>query len=238
MKKIKHPIGPRIAARRAEIGVSQDQLAIAIGMKQQGIASIEAGEVERPRKLKEIAAALRTTQDYLLTGKGKKEAEDDFEERDIDTPSRPASGIFEIDVRAGLGGGGQIEGREVRHDGDYADPVKPEAWQFPQRFMREEIRGRESEIIILETDGDSMRPTIESGERVIVHTGMKIPSPDGVFALRDTFGNIICKRLQVLRRGNPPRILVISDNPSHKAEEVGADEISIVGRVLYGLKRL
>jgi len=155
-----------------------------------------------------------------------------------DTARRPTSGIVEIDVRAGLGAGGTTEGREVRHDGDHSDPLKSESWHFPSRFMREEIRATESQVIILETDGDSMEPTIGSGERIIVHTGMKTPSPDGIFALRDVFGNIIAKRLQVLRKGDPPRILIISDNKSHPTEEVGLDEINIVGRVLWGLKRL
>jgi phage repressor protein C with HTH and peptisase S24 domain len=184
----------------------------------------------------EIAAALRTTQAWLISGQGEPEAEPP--PRFDETATRPSSGILEIDVRAGLGAGGSLESREVRHEGDHADPVKPEPWHFPSRFMREEVRATESQVIILETDGDSMEPTIGSGERIIVHTGMKTPSPDGIFALRDTFGNIIAKRLQVLRKGDPPRVLVISDNKAHSTEEVGLDEIHIVGRVLWGLKRL
>lgn len=234
----KNPVGPRIAALRAERGIKQTALADAVEMTQQGIQSIEAGKVKRPKQLKEIAAALRTTEDWLLTGIGPKDA---FPIEGIeigDAEGRPAGGILEIDVRAGLGGGGTLDSREVRHDGDYADPVKPEAWRFPQRFMREELRASESQVVILETDGDSMEPTIGSGERIIVHTGMRTPSPDGIFALRDTFGNIVAKRLQVLRRGEPPRVLIISDNKSHPTEEVGIDDIHIVGRVLWCLKRL
>lgn len=240
MKKPKHAIGPRIAGLRAERGISQNGLADAVDMTQQGIQSIEGGGVKRPGKLREIAAALNTTQEWLLTGKGIKQLDgaDAVARTDFDGDERPAEGIMEIDVRAGLGGGGSIEGREVRHDGNYADPVKSESWRFPARFMREELRATESQVIILETDGDSMEPTIGSGERIIVHTGMRVPSPDGIFALRDSFGNIIAKRLQVLRKGDPPRVLVISDNKAHATEEVGLDEIHIVGRVLWGLKRL
>ena len=137
---------------------------------------------------------------------------------------------------------------EPGHDGNTADPVQlevltpeiltPEVWHFPTRFMRDEMHATENQVIILETDGDSMEPTIGSGERIIIHTGMRTPSPDGIFALRDSFGNIIAKRLQVLRKGNPPRVLIISDNKSHPTEEVGLDEITIVGRVIWGLKRL
>lgn len=236
--KAKYPVGPRVAQRRVERGISQEQLAEAVDMTQQGIQSIEAGGVKRPKKLREIAAALHTTELWLLEQKGPKDLSDDGGSTDIDSPARPATGILEIDVRAGLGGGGTLDGREVWHDGNHADPVKSEAWKFPARFMREELRASESQVIILETNGDSMEPTIGSGERIIVHTGMRTPSPDGIFALRDTFGNIIAKRLQVLRKGDPPRVLIISDNKSHPTEEVGLDEISIVGRVLWGLKRL
>lgn len=240
MKKAKHPIGPRIAGLRAERGISQAELAEAVDMTQQGIQSIEGGGVKRPGKLREIAAALHTTDDWLLTGKGTKQIDstDETDGTDFDGDSRPSGGILEIDVRAGMGAGGTTEGREVRHDGDYADPVKGEAWKFPSRFVREELRAPESRIIILETEGDSMSPTILSGDRVIVDTGHRIPSPDGIYAVRDRYGSIVVKRLQVLRSGDPPRIKIISDNAHHALEEVGADEIAIVGRVLWALKRL
>lgn len=61
--------GKRVADRRSELGLSQTELAEAAGMKQQGVASIESGKVERPRKLKEIAEALGVTDDWLLYGK-------------------------------------------------------------------------------------------------------------------------------------------------------------------------
>lgn len=195
---------------------------------------------ELPEKVrKQLAKVIGVPESKLLPNGGHNEDGTEYEpEHVLEDHARPANGILEIDVRAGLGAGGTLDGREVRHDGDYADPVKPEAWKFPARFMREELRAPESRVIILETDGDSMYPTIGSGERVIVDTGLRIPSPDGIFALRDRFGNIVVKRLQVLRSGEPPRIKIISDNQHHAAEEVGADEIEIVGRVLWGLKRL
>lgn len=62
--------GKRVAARREKLDMSQADLAAAVGMKQQGIDSIEHGEVARPRLLKEIAKALKTTQDWLLHKRG------------------------------------------------------------------------------------------------------------------------------------------------------------------------
>lgn len=233
-------MGNRLKQARAAAGFRSARLtATKKGWKVSTYAAHENGQNEfGPEDAKRYAKAFKVDAGWLLTGDG--DEPQHLESSDIARgyQYRPEDGILEIDVRAGLGGGGALEGQDVRHDGDYADPVKSESWKFPARFMREEIRASESQVVILETDGDSMEPTIGSGERIIVHTGMRTPSPDGIFALRDRFGNIIAKRLQVLRSGDPPRVLIISDNKAHAPEEVGLDEITIVGRVLWGLKRL
>lgn len=67
-------LGARVAQRRAALGMTQDDLAGAIGMKQQGIDSIEAGRVKRPRLLRELARTLQTAEDWLLWGEGPQEA--------------------------------------------------------------------------------------------------------------------------------------------------------------------
>jgi transcriptional regulator with XRE-family HTH domain len=54
-----------IAAREAK-GWTQADLAEAIGMTQQGVAAIENGKSERPKKLRELARALSVTQEHLL----------------------------------------------------------------------------------------------------------------------------------------------------------------------------
>ena len=124
----------------------------------------------------------------------------------------------ELDTRAGLGGGG-VPAREVRKDGRHADPLKAEGWVFPASFVREQLHTSPSRLLVLDTTGDSMAPTIVSGERVIVDTGHKTPTPDGLYAIRDTFDCIVVKRLQVMRSSRPTRVKIISDNPNHPSEE-------------------
>lgn len=218
--------------------LSQEKFAEELETSRGAVGNWELGKGIKQENLEQIVEKFGVSLDWLSSGRGRPPAEStDYPSESTEGP-RPDNGILEIDVRAGLGAGGTTEGREVRHDGDYADPVKSESWRFPIRFMREEIRAPESRVIILETEGDSMSPTILSGDRVIVDTGHRLPSPDGIYAVRDRYGSIVVKRLQVLRRGDPPVIRVISDNKAHDAEDVGADEIHIVGRVLWGLKRL
>lgn len=66
-------LGKRVAARRTELKLTQADLAKKSGMKQQGIQSIENDEVSRPRRLREIASALQTTEEWLL-GETKKKS--------------------------------------------------------------------------------------------------------------------------------------------------------------------
>lgn len=66
-------IGDRVKERREALGMTQPQLAKAIkdrgGALSQGqISSLEGGTVERPRALPELASALRTSVEWLLTG--------------------------------------------------------------------------------------------------------------------------------------------------------------------------
>lgn len=70
----KEAFGARVASRRIKLGMSQTQLAKAVGMKQQGILNIEGGVVERPRRMTELAAALLTTEEWLLWDRGPEDA--------------------------------------------------------------------------------------------------------------------------------------------------------------------
>lgn len=231
-------------------GMSQDDLARAAKVSKGQISKLEGGGGETRKLTRQWAErfekVLKIPADRILfwdkygppTESDHVESEHVIGTEQLEEGADIKGGIREIDVRAGLGGGGTTDGREVIHHGQYSDPLKEDAWRFPERFMREELRAPESRVIILETQGDSMSPTILSGDRVIVDTGHTIPSPDGVYAIRDQYGMIVVKRLQTLRRGDPPTIRIISDNKSHDAEDVGADEVAIVGRVLWGLKRL
>lgn len=235
-------LAERIAAARNHAGLSQAALSKVLGLTRSSVSQWE-GDYTEPAaaNLRAIATKTGVNYEWLSTGRGEMldgMIDEHLESSQVLSGRRPESGILELDVRAGLGGGGSLESQSVVHDGNFADPVKSEAWHFPDRFVREEIRAPENRVLIVETRGDSMTPTILSGDRVIVDTGHRLPSPDGIYAIRDSYGTIVVKRLQLLRRGDPPIIRIISDNKAHDPEEVGADEISIVGRVLWALKRL
>jgi transcriptional regulator with XRE-family HTH domain len=214
------------------------------GISKQQLSRLEAGHIRmRLDHLKPFAKHLNFTPEQILLWGKLPGTGDHIESSDIlwETPTReesvgpPKGQVPELDTRAGLGGGG-VQSREVRKHGRHADPLKSEGWLFPPSFVREQLHTAPARLLVLDTNGDSMAPTILSGERVVVDTGHKTPTPDGLYAIRDTFGSIVVKRLQVMRNTKPTRVKIISDNPNHNNEEMPLDDLQIVGKVLSCLK--
>jgi phage repressor protein C with HTH and peptisase S24 domain len=123
-----------------------------------------------------------------------------------------------------------------RRDGRHVDRIKSEGWIFPPSFVSNQLSTSAKQLVVVEVEGDSMAPTIMSGEKVIVDTGHKTPSPDGLYAIRDSFDKVIVRRLQLLRAAQPSRVKVISDNPKHATEEVPLTDVEVLGKALCSLK--
>jgi transcriptional regulator with XRE-family HTH domain len=65
-KVVNPELGRRIRKARLAAGMSQPELAMKCGLGQSAIAEIEAGRVRRPKRLREIARALRVSEEWLL----------------------------------------------------------------------------------------------------------------------------------------------------------------------------
>ncbi|WP_277967070.1 helix-turn-helix domain-containing protein [Pantoea trifolii] len=63
-------ISERLKQKRSELKLTQSELALKAGVKQQSIQQIEAGVTQRPRFLIEIANALQCDPVWLQHGKG------------------------------------------------------------------------------------------------------------------------------------------------------------------------
>jgi transcriptional regulator with XRE-family HTH domain len=128
--------------------------------------------------------------------------------------------IEELDVRAGAGLGLMGESEKiVAH------------WQVPAGVVRGYSTAPASELRIITVMGDSMEPTLQPGQRVLVDTGDRMPSPPGVFVVWDGLG-LVVKRLQVLPHSDPPRVKITSDNDKYDAYERTIEEAYIQGRVI------
>lgn len=147
--------------------------------------------------------------------------------------------IREIDLRAGLGGGGLTEAvNTLTGSGQVVseDRVKG-VWQLPAYYLSEMgLSG--AGLYLFRAIGDSMTRMdgggIHSGDVLLADTKDRHPSPPGIFALHDGFG-VVVKRLEFLAYSDPPRLSVRSDNPAHANVELMAEEVRVIGRcVWYG----
>ena len=211
--------------------MSRSELVRLSGVSKQQLSRLEGGQIRmRLDHLKPFAKHLGYTPEQILlwgrypgTGEG---ASSDVEE--------PLRLVPELDTRADSGGG--VSKREVRKDGRHADPIKHEGWVFPASFVREQLHYSPERLLVIEVNGDSASPTVVSGDRVIVDTGHKTPTPDGLYAIRDAFAGIVIKRLQVMRPAKQAHVKIISDNPKQGSEEVPLSELEVVGKVVCCLK--
>jgi transcriptional regulator with XRE-family HTH domain len=223
--------------------MSRTELVKRSGISKQQLSRLENGQIRlRLDHLEPFATHLGYTPEQMLlwgrfpgTEVGHGATKEDLRVKASKSgPNGPAPGqVAELGSR--MGGGG-ASARESRKAGRRTDPVKSEGWVFPASFVREQLHTTPDRLLVFDVDGDSMAPTIVSGDRVIIDTGHKTPTPDGLYAIRDTFKSIIVKRLQLVRSARPPRVKIISDNPSLAIEEVPLGELEIVGKVRCYLK--
>ncbi len=130
--------------------------------------------------------------------------------------------IEELDVRAGAGAGSSLAGGAERVIAQ---------WQVPTGIVRGYSTAPAAELRIITVMGDSMEPTLLPGQRVLVDTGDRKPSPPGIFVVWDGLG-LVVKRVQVLPHSEPPRVKIASDNVKYDPYERTLDEAYIQGRVI------
>ena len=128
--------------------------------------------------------------------------------------------IEELDVRASAGAG--LVGGEERIVAQ---------WQVPTEIVRGYSTAPAAELRIITVMGDSMEPALLPGQRVLVDTGDRLPSPPGIFVVWDGLG-LVVKRIQVLPHSEPTRVKITSDNVKYDPYERTLDEAYIQGRVI------
>ena len=101
--------------------------------------------------------------------------------------------IEELDVRASAGAGLTGEAGRVL-----------DTWQIPSALIRGYSTAPATELRIITVMGDSMEPALQPGQRVLVDTGDRVPSPPGIFVVWDGLG-LVVKRVQMLPHSEPPR---------------------------------
>lgn len=138
----------------------------------------------------------------------------------------------EVDVSVGAGQGSVGEfltlpmGKEV-----YSGHKVVAEWLFPDGFLRNEAKVTPNQTLVMPVVGDSMIPTYQPGDRVLVDLAQNRLTTDTVYVISDGMSDPQIKRLQRVLFSEPAKVRIISDNPSLETDTVDLDRLQIIGRV-------
>lgn len=198
-------IALRVRARASELGIDAPTLQKRVGVPSSSFDNYWKGKRIWPTELlADLAEQLETTIGGILLGANSGSA--------LDLVS-----INEIDLAYGLGG-------------TYSDfPIETQVLHFPRTWLESITRTPPSQLTFARGRGDSMQPTIQDGDIVLIdHSVRTVREQDAVWAL--TVGDVaMIKRLRV--RGEVVHIL--SDNDRVPSDEAHHEEINVVGRIVF-----
>lgn len=197
--------------------LTQEALAKLVGMTQQGIQAIIAGESRMPRKLNEIAHALGVTPAWLQYG---------------DNHLAQPQGTYTVDsnkyalipkYRVQGAMGAAIDNGHEEVSGTHA---YRRDWLERKRLMP-------AQLVVIDAVGDSMHPTICDGDVVLIDTGERRLANGLVFAFRHEDG----PRIKRLFKQLDGRIRIVSDNADKMTYPdeflTPGMDAEIIGRVVH-----
>ena len=214
-------LSERLTSLMNEKGISQAELARLIGIKQPSVFKILNGETRNPKKILEIATALNVDPHWLKTGEGGPAPS--YRIVEVSEPQNPNTVRVDIlDVEASAG------------NGAYLSPTEQGllSQEFDLTFFRQQFgRADAKHLKLITVKGDSMAPTLESGDLLYVDISENYFAADGLYVF--TFdGQTFIKRLQKVGK----EMLVISDNPTYKEWTFTQDDdVFIHGRVIFSM---
>ncbi|MCY1672137.1 helix-turn-helix domain-containing protein [Novosphingobium sp. SL115] len=254
----------RLRDRMLETGTTQEDLADAVGATQGAISQILTGMTRRSRLLPAIATFLAVNLDWLVgtsdqmiemfDADGEDISEDDLaliragrSDKRLLKPEQleakptalvtshvPISesqdeddelvDVMEIDLAFGMGGGGYLE-----------LPVKKKPRRFTRGWLRLFTQAPPSQIFIAQGIGDSMAPTIQNADIVIIDTSdTRLTMGDQIWAA--AYGQTgVIKRLLPMPNGG---VKIKSDNPLVESEMAYDGELHVIGKVVAVVRKM
>lgn len=230
-------LGQRVKAEREAREWSQTDLAERVGVRQQSIDQVEKDQrVRTPSFLPRMAEAFGVNVRWLETGAGKKHPKDRDEPETIPKASKPGiveydgieyAAIPRFDMQASAGHGRAMPG----------SPVVLHRILFRMQWIRRITNAPIDQLTAIEVDGDSMEPTLRSGDMVLVDLTQKNPAKrDAIYVLNNE-EDLQIKRVQV--HPATKRFFIRSDNPAYESwNDIDPREVEIVGRVIWMGRRI
>jgi phage repressor protein C with HTH and peptisase S24 domain len=169
-----------------------------------------------PRKLEEQDRA-KLAQFFGIGEEELREAQDNSYAK---APKRRDSGEWVEVPRLDLGasaGPGRVAGGEAAFD----------TFRFSRRWLAEQGLER-AQLSAIRVEGDSMEPLLNDGDEILVDCSPR-PFRDGIHVVR-LGETLMVKRVA---SAGPGRVALLSQNFAYPPVEVAAEEVAIIGRVVW-----
>lgn len=131
--------------------------------------------------------------------------------------------IYGVHASAGYGA--------LVHDEEIVDTLA-----FPPGYLRRLTKANPRDLAIIGVKGESMVPTLQDDDIVMIDLTKRDLSYDGLFVIRDNGDGLLVKRIgRASMRGH---VTLISDNRHYPPTEKLAAEIEVIGRVIWMGKKV
>lgn len=206
-------------AMRAK-AMSQSELARRIGVVQGTIAQILSGDTARSKYLAEIADELGVSVRWLRGDSDDPSPAGALSQtRAVAVEELGLTPIKQIGLGYALGGGSFID-----------DHLETKIRHFDTEWLESLTRSGPNLLFLANGIGDSMVPTLLDNDTLLIDRGQnRIDQQDRLWAI--AYGELgMVKRIRRLPSG---RYLIISDNPAVADFEADAEDMFVIGRLIW-----
>ena len=146
-------------------------------------------------------------------------------------PGAPVVAIPEITVEVAAGAGATAE--------EFI--TETARWHWPENMIRHEGGAAPEDLRILRVRGNSMEPDMREGDRIVVDVSRRLPATGETFVLWDGNG-LVVKHVETVHDDEtggdePPRLRLISANPDYAPYSRLAEDVHVLGTVLWVVRR-
>lgn len=227
----KRAVGQRLARARKAAGVNQKKIAAELKVQQSVVSDWENGKLQSWRDYTPgLARLFKIDEARLLEladgAPPDNESDDDEAPRDASADLPAIVTVPEYDVRLSAGGGFYVDRETTRR-----------MWTLPRWLVIDQLGLTPDRVTIQEIVGDSMSPTLLTGDFALIDLRDQRIGLPGIFAVWDGDA-LVCKRLERIPASEPSRVRIRSDNPLHGEYEVLEEQVQVVGRVRWFTRRM
>jgi phage repressor protein C with HTH and peptisase S24 domain len=223
----------RVKNIRELLNMTQGSFGEPLGFKWYKVKDIEAGKIKvSPAVATKIDNIYSFRFEWILTGEGPMRKDERL--ADTTSPQRQAIPTQQAFPASDFVLIRQVNGRISAGGGVLPDDSVDVQAAFRQDWIKRK-GGKPENMSLIKVSGDSMEPTLLSGDLVLVDHGRNtIAAQGGIYAI-SIEDEIMIKRVQP---AIPDKLLIISDNKQYPPYEVELDKVKINGKVIWYAREL